>query len=90
MKNLLSNIRRTLQELLFNISSRSVHLVCLSARVEALRILVQVDAIPIAAGGIGGAEGSIILLVKGSEEQVKKAMSIVEKIKGEPQVKEPK
>jgi hypothetical protein len=58
--------------------------------VEALRILAEVEAIPIAAGGIGGAEGSTILLVKGTEEQVQKTISIVEKIKGEPQVKEPK
>ncbi len=58
--------------------------------IEALRILAEVEAIPIAAGGIGGAEGSIVLLVKGTDEHVQKAISIVEKIKGEPQVKEPK
>jgi hypothetical protein len=58
--------------------------------VEALKILAEVEAIPIAAGGIGGAEGSTVLLVKGAEEHVQKAINIIEKIKGEPQVKEPK
>ena len=57
--------------------------------VEALQILADVEAIPIAAGGIGGAEGSIALLMKGTEEHVRKAVSLVQKIKGEAQVEEP-
>ncbi len=57
--------------------------------VEALKILAEVKAVPIAAGGIGGGEGSIVLLVDGAEDYVRKAISIVEKVKGEPQVREP-
>ena len=56
---------------------------------NGLRLLADVEAIPIAAGGIGGAEGSIALLIKGTEEHVRKAVSLVQKIKGEAQVEEP-
>lgn len=58
--------------------------------VEAMKILAGLEAIPIAAGGIGGAEGSTVLLLKGSEVEVKEAIRMVEKIKGEPPVSEPK
>ncbi|MFH0748995.1 MAG: hypothetical protein V1915_03655 [Candidatus Bathyarchaeota archaeon] len=58
--------------------------------VEALQNLVGVEALPIAAGGIGGAEGSVVLLLKGTESNVKDALTIVEKIKGEPPVQEPR
>lgn len=57
--------------------------------VQALRLLADVEAIPIAAGGIAGAEGSIVLLVKGTEAQVQKAIDVAKKIKGESPVKEP-
>ena len=52
--------------------------------IEALEILTGVKAIPIAAGGIGGAEGSIRLLLKGESEQVSKAEKLVADIQGEP------
>ena len=58
--------------------------------VEALKTMADVEVTPIAAGGIGGAEGSITLLVEGSEAHVRKAISIIEGIKGEPPVQEPK
>ena len=58
--------------------------------VEALKLLAEVECIPIAGGGIGGAEGSITVLIKGSDTQVKKAVTIVEKLKGEPPVQTPK
>lgn len=57
--------------------------------VEAIKILTSAEAIPIAAGGIGGGEGSIVLLLKGSDAEVGKAIKIVEKVKGEPSVLEP-
>jgi len=57
--------------------------------VEALRHLADVDTIPIAAGGIGGAEGSVTLLVKGSDLNVQKAIDVVKKIMGEPCTEEP-
>ena len=52
--------------------------------IEALEILTGVKAIQISAGGIGGAEGSIRLLLKGEEEQVKTAAKLIENIQGEP------
>lgn len=63
---------------------------CVVTEVEALKLLADVETIPIAAGGIGGGEGSITLLIKGPEDKVRKAINIVERIKGEPQLKEPK
>jgi len=50
--------------------------------VDAIEILSSATAVPIAAGGLGGAEGSITLVIKGSEGQVKKAIDFVEQSKG--------
>jgi hypothetical protein len=50
--------------------------------VDAIEILSGANAVPIAAGGLGGAEGSITLVIKGSEGQVKKAIDFVEQSKG--------
>ncbi len=52
--------------------------------IEALAALAGVEAIPCGAGGIAGAEGGVTLLVRGSSEAVRVAMSIVEQIRGEP------
>ncbi len=52
--------------------------------IEALRTVAQVDVIQVSAGGIGGAEGSVRLLIYGPREQVKLAMDEVEAVKGEP------
>jgi len=57
--------------------------------VEALKMMADVEVTPIAAGGIGGGEGSITLLVEGAEAQVRKVIGIVESIKGESPVQEP-
>ncbi len=56
----------------------------LFTEVEALEALADVEAVPIAAGGIGGAEGSVRLLVTGEDEEVGKAVEIVKSIQGEP------
>ena len=56
----------------------------LFTEVEALEVLAGVDSLPIAAGGIGGAEGSVRLLLLGSEEDVRKAVELVGSIQGEP------
>ncbi|OGV96912.1 hypothetical protein A2W24_03865 [Microgenomates group bacterium RBG_16_45_19] len=50
--------------------------------VEAIRLLSGAEAIPIGAGGIGGAEGSITLILRGEENAVNKAIKIIEGIKG--------
>lgn len=51
--------------------------------IRALKILANVNAKLVAAGGIGGSEGSVVLTAEGAEPNVKKAISFVESIKGE-------
>lgn len=58
--------------------------------VDALKKLTGAEAIPISAGGIGGAEGSIVLLVTGGKKEVGEAIKIVEGIQGEPNMPDPK
>ena len=55
--------------------------------VEALNILADVEASHVASGGVGESAGSAVLVIKGKEPNVKKAISIVESIKGEPPLK---
>ena len=50
--------------------------------IDAIRILSGATAIPVAAGGLSGAEGSIILVVKGEQEEVDRAVAWAEKAKG--------
>jgi hypothetical protein len=49
---------------------------------QAIKILSEAIAIPIASGGLGGAEGAITLVLKGTEKQVKTAIEFVEQSKG--------
>jgi len=50
--------------------------------IQSLKILTGVDVIPIAAGGVGGAEGSFMLVIKGEEKEVEETMKLVKGIKG--------
>jgi len=52
--------------------------------IEALRTVAQVEVLQVAAGGIGGAEGSVRLLIRGPRDQVKLAIEEVEAVLGEP------
>lgn len=52
--------------------------------IEALQILTGVNAIQISAGGIGGAEGSVRLLLKGSEDKLQLARELIRVIHREP------
>ena len=52
--------------------------------VEALELLTGVSVFQAAAGGVGGAEGAARLICRGTREQVKQALGIVESIQGEP------
>jgi hypothetical protein len=52
--------------------------------IEALRTLSGVDAVQAAAGGVSGAEGGVWLLLQGTDEQVKRALEVVEAVQGEP------
>jgi len=49
---------------------------------DALLRLFGVEATPIAAGGLVGAEGSAVLAFEGKDEQVKKAFEMLKSIKG--------
>ncbi|MFC1560862.1 hypothetical protein ACFL4V_00125 [Candidatus Latescibacterota bacterium] len=51
--------------------------------IEALKILTGISAFQAGAGGIGGAEGSVSLVLRGQKEQVEKALQLVEEIQGE-------
>jgi len=50
--------------------------------VRAIQILSGASAIPVASGGLGGAEGAITLVLKGKSDEVKKALDFVEQSKG--------
>ena len=49
---------------------------------DAIRILSGSSAVPIAAGGLGGAEGAVTLLIEGDKEQVGRAIQYVNDVKG--------
>jgi hypothetical protein len=50
--------------------------------VQAVEILSGARAVPIAAGGLGGAEGATVLAIEGDKEQVTRAIEYVEQSKG--------
>ena len=54
--------------------------------VEALKTLFEIEAIPIAAGGVDDCNGSISLLVKGSEQAIDNCYRYIKSIKGEPKL----
>jgi len=54
---------------------------------EAFEILTGAEAITMGKGGISGAEGSVTLLVQGTQKQLSKARKLVNGIKGEPGTK---
>ena len=54
---------------------------------EALKILGADDAFPIAAGGVDGGEGSVVICIEGSVDTLDELMTRVTQIKGEAPVK---
>jgi hypothetical protein len=56
----------------------------LLTEIEAFKILAHVTATHVSSGGIGGAEGGVRLLLRGSRKNVEHALKIVEEILGEP------
>lgn len=50
--------------------------------VQAIEILSGAKALPVAAGGLGGAEGATVLVIEGDEDKVNKAVNYVEQVKG--------
>jgi hypothetical protein len=51
---------------------------------EALEILTGVDAYLYSSGGVAGAEGSVRILIEGTEDEVKETLTLIDSIKGEP------
>jgi hypothetical protein len=58
--------------------------------IQALGILAGVSARMVAAGGVGGSEGAIVLLIEGYEENLNKAVEVVKAVKGEPKTEVPR
>lgn len=52
----------------------------------ALEILYDLEARCIAAGGVDGSEGSVIIAIEGLDEEVSRAMQDIRALKGEPAV----
>ena len=52
--------------------------------IEALRVLSGVDAVPLGAGGIGGAEGAIWLALFGDADAVDRAIESIDGVRQEP------
>jgi hypothetical protein len=52
------------------------------SEVKAIEILSGASAIPIASGGLGGAEGAITLVLKGKADRVTKALDFIAQSKG--------
>lgn len=52
--------------------------------IEALETLFGVEAIPYAAGGWGGSEGAVTMVVDGPEDDVNECLEFIKEIKGEP------
>lgn len=50
--------------------------------IDAVKILSGAVAVPIASGGLGGAEGAITLIIKGTGKQVGEAVNFIEQSKG--------
>jgi hypothetical protein len=52
--------------------------------IDAIETLFEATAIPIAAGGVNGAEGSISLFIEGGDEKIAQAYEFFLALKGEP------
>lgn len=57
--------------------------------VQAFQVLTGVQVTPIAAGGVAGSEGTVVLSLEGKTAQIEQAISLVKSIKGEPPVGRP-
>jgi hypothetical protein len=59
--------------------------------IDALRALTGLKAVPFAKGGLGGAEGSVCIVISGPDAEVNSAIELAESVKGStlPQVKLP-
>lgn len=51
--------------------------------IHALELLAEVEVWHVAAGGIAGSEGAVVLAIEGEQKEVEKAFALVESVKGE-------
>lgn len=51
---------------------------------QAFKVLFDLEAVQLAGGGIGGSEGSVVVVARGSAEAVARARAALSSIKGEP------
>lgn len=58
--------------------------------IQALGLLAGVSGRLVAAGGVGGSEGAVVLLIEGYQENIDKAVEVVEAVKGEPKAEVPR
>lgn len=63
---------------LYPISRRNLTVI---TEVDALRTLTGINATVISCGGLAGAEGAVVLLIEGDEDQVHKTLEIIDQIK---------
>lgn len=56
----------------------------ITTEIEAIKTFADVEAFQAAAGGIGGAEGAVRLVCRGSKSEVQKVLDLVATIHGEP------
>ncbi|MBE3094271.1 MAG: hypothetical protein IMZ52_04510 [Actinobacteria bacterium] len=49
---------------------------------EAIEILTGASATVVGAGGVAGAEGSVVMAIEGNEDQINKALDITKEVKG--------
>ncbi|MHA3964530.1 MAG: hypothetical protein AM325_013430 [Candidatus Thorarchaeota archaeon SMTZ1-45] len=54
------------------------------SEIEAIEVLFDAGAIPISAGGVNGAEGSISLFIEGDDDEIAQAYEFFKDLKGEP------
>jgi hypothetical protein len=58
--------------------------------IQALALLAGVRARVVACGGIAGNEGAVILVLEGTEDNLDRAVRLVESVKGEPRIEVPR
>ena len=58
--------------------------------IQALGLLAGVRARQVAAGGVGGSEGAVVLLLEGREKALDQAVEVVKQVKGEAGIQVPR
>ncbi|MBI2869859.1 MAG: hypothetical protein HYX96_08550 [Chloroflexi bacterium] len=57
--------------------------------IQAFELLCGVCAVQVAAGGVAGSEGAVVLSLEGQAADIEKVMALVKSVKGEPPVARP-